>query len=275
MATILPLNISFGVTEFFSTTFSILLILCLCVYLYKKSKDERYKKSKYTIASLSIILILHLVIFPFIYTLMLKNNPASFEFKTTIHTNRKQIVFNEWINDSQSLPHEIKDLENIKLSNNIISNKQLKEFKNLNFTKSHIIYMDTNFDIPSRNLMATIYIFDKNGILKNKLHKSGSQKEIDSTKFENVINHDINYLKSELQYYKIKKTELDRNNFWTFTTILPYSISSIFTGNMSPITPTANIFYFIHYVLVYCIGISIFVHFLIININFLIKSRKI
>src|SRR5215813_10334443 len=111
MATILPLNISFGVTEFFSTTFSILLILCLCVYLYTKSKDERYKKSKYAIASLSIILILHLVIFPFIYTLMLKNNPASFEFKTTIHTNRKQIVFNEWINDSQSLPHEIKDLE--------------------------------------------------------------------------------------------------------------------------------------------------------------------
>lgn len=44
---------------------------------------------------------------------MLKNNPASFEFKTTIHTNQKKIVLNEWINDSRSLPHEIKDLEEI------------------------------------------------------------------------------------------------------------------------------------------------------------------
>jgi len=274
MTTILTSILSFGVGEFFSTTFLILFILSICVYLYRVSKYERYKKSKYVITSLSIILILHLVIFPFIYTLMLKNNPASFEFKTTIHTNRKQIVLNEWINDSRSLPNEIKDLENIKLSNNIISNKQLKEFRNLTFTKSHIIYMDTNFEIPSRNPIATIYIFDKSGILKNKLHKSGSQKEIDSTKFESVINHDINYLKSELQYYKVKKAELDRNNFWTFATILPYSISSIFTGNMSPITPTANIFYSFHYFIVYCIGIGVFLNFLILNINFLIKNRK-
>ncbi|RKT01916.1 hypothetical protein [Chryseobacterium defluvii] len=275
MTIILTLNISFGVAEFFSTTFLILLILCLCVYLYRKSKDERYKKSKYAITSLSIILILHLVIFPFIYILMLKNNPASFEFKTAIHTNQKQIRLNEWINDSKSIPQKIKDLENIKLSNSIILNKQLKDLKQLAFTKNYIIHTDVVPTIPARNFTATIYIFSKNGTLKNKLYKGGDQNELDSMTFGNAITQDINYLKNELQYYRVKKVELDKNNFWTFATLLPYSISSIFTGNMSPITPTANIFYFLHYFLVYCIGIGVFLHFLIININFLIKSRKI
>lgn len=269
---ILTNNISFGIGEFFSTTFLILIILSFCVFLYRTSKEERYKKSKYAIASLSLVLILHLVVFPFIYTLMLKNNPTSFEFKTSIHTNQKQIRLNEWINDSRSLPSKIKDLENIKLSNSIILNKQLKELKKLTFTKDHIIHTDVNFNIPGRDFMATVYIFNKDGILKNKLLKSGSQNELDSTKFESVINQDINYLKNELQYYKVKKAELDRNNFWTFATLLPYSISSIFTGNMSPITPIANIFYSFHYFIIYCIGIGVFLHFLLININFLIKK---
>jgi hypothetical protein len=204
---------------------------------------------------------------------MLKNNPASFEFKTTIHTNRKQIVFNEWVHDSHNIPNEIKALEDIKVSNYNILNKQIKELKQLTFTKDHIIHSDVNFNLP-RDFMATIYIFNKDGILKTKLHKSGGHEEIDSTKLESVINQNINYLKSELQYYKIKKAELDRNNFWTFTTILPYSISSIFTGNMSPITPIANIFYSFHYFIIYCIGIGVFLHFLILNINFLIRNRK-
>jgi cbb3-type cytochrome oxidase subunit 3 len=274
MPIVLTLNITFGIGESFSTIFLILFLLSICVFIYRISKYVRNKNFKYAIASLSILLILHSVIFPFIYTLMLKNNPASFEFKTTIYTNRKQIVLDEWINDSQSLPHEIKDLENIKLSNSIILNKQLKEFKNLTFTKSHIIYMDVNLSMPNRNPIATIYIFDKKGILKKKLDKSGGYTELDSVKFGSIINHNINYLKNELQYYKVKKAELDRNNFWTFATILPYSISSIFTGNMSPITPTANIFYSFHYFIIYCIGIGVFLHFLILNINFLIKNRK-
>lgn len=123
MVTILTHNISFGIGEIFSTTFLILIIFSFCVFLYRTSKNERYKRSKYVIVSFSLILILHLVVFPFIYTLMLKNNPASFEFKTSIHTNRKQTMLNEWINDSRSIPNEIKDLENIKLSNNTILNK--------------------------------------------------------------------------------------------------------------------------------------------------------
>lgn len=273
MATILTNKISFGIGESFSTIFLILFLLSICVFIYRVSKNKRNEKYKFTLGSLSFLLTLHLIIFPFIYTLMLKNDPASFEFKTTIHTNQKKIVLNEWIDDSHNIPNEIKTLENIKLSNYNILNKQIKELKQLTFTKDYIIHSDVNFNVP-RDFMATIYIFNKNGLLKNKLHKSGSQEEIDSTKFESVINHNINYLKSELQYYKIKKAELDRNNFWTYATIFPYSISSIFTGNMSPITPIANIFYSFHYFIIYCIGIGIFLHFLILNINFLIKNQK-
>lgn len=273
MTTILTNKISFGIGESFSTIFLILFLLSICVFIYRVSKNKRNEKYKFTLGSLSFLLTLHLIIFPFIYTLMLKNNPASFEFKTTIHTNQKKIVLNEWINDSRSLPHEIKDLEDIKLSNYNILKMQIKELKRLTFTKDYVIHSDVNFNIR-RDLIGTIYIFNKEGVLKNKLNTFGSQEEIDSTKFESVLNNNINYLKNELQYYKVKKAELDRNNFWTFATILPYSISSIFTGNMSPITPTANIFYSFHYFIIYCIGIGIFLNFLIININFLIKNRK-
>lgn len=93
-------------------------------------------------------------------------------------------------------------------------------------------------------------------------------------KFGNVISEDINYLKNELHYYKVKKAELDRNNFWTYATLLPFSISSIFTGNMSPLTPMANIFYTFHYIIIYCIGIGVFLHFLIINLELIIRNRK-
>ncbi|WP_336730873.1 hypothetical protein [Chryseobacterium sp. VD8] len=273
MKTILTNRISFGIGESFSTIFLILFLLSICVFIYRVSKNKRNGKYKFTLGSLSFLLTLHLIIFPFIYTLMLKNNPASFEFKTTIHTNQKKIVLNEWINDSRSLPHEIKDLEEIKLSNYSILKMQIKELKRLTFTKDYVIHSDINFNIP-RDFIGTIYIFNKEGVLKNKLNTFGNRQEIDSTKFESVLNNNINYLKNELQYYKVKKAELDRNNFWTFATVLPYSISSIFTGNMSPITPIANIFYSFHYFIIYCIGIGVFLHFLILNINFLIRNRK-
>lgn len=270
------INISFGIGEFFSTTFLILVILSICVRLYSLSKYEKYKKSKYAISCFSIVLALHLVVFPFLYTLMLKNNPASFEFKTAIQDSRKQLVLNEWIDDSKNIPYQIKYLENIKLSNYTVLNRQLKEFKQLIFTESSIIHTDFNYNLPNRNndLTATIYIFDKKGALKKKLHKSGNQVGLDSMKFGSVITEDINYLKNELNYYKAKKAELDRNNFWTFKTLLPYSISSIFTGNMSPLTPMANILYTLHYVIIYCIGIGVFLHFLIINLELIIRNRK-
>lgn len=93
-------------------------------------------------------------------------------------------------------------------------------------------------------------------------------------KFGSVITHDINYLKDELHYCKIKKVELGKNNFWTYTTLPPYSASSLFTGNMSPLTPIANIFYTIHYIIIYCIGIGVFLHFLIRNLELIIRNRK-
>ncbi|MCQ9638041.1 hypothetical protein MP478_01465 [Chryseobacterium sp. WG14] len=268
------INISFGIGEFFSTTFIILFILSICVRLYRISKYEKYKNSKYAISCLSIVLALHLVVFPFLYTLMLKNNPASFEFKTAIHDSRKQLVLNEWIDDSKNIPYQIKYLENIKLSNYTVLNRQLKEFKQLIFTENSIIHSDFGMNIPGRNSIATIYIFDKKGALKKKLDKTGDQTELETMKLGNVVTEDINYLKNELKYYKVKKAELDRNNFWTFTTLLPYSISSIFTGNMSPLTPMANILYTIHYVIIYCIGIGVFLHFLIRNLDLIIKNRK-
>lgn len=274
MPIVLINRISFGVSEFFSTILLILIILSFCVSLYRMSKNRRYQKFKYAIMSLSIIFTLHLAVFPFIYTLMLKNDPKSFEFKTSIYVNQKQVMVNEWVNDSQSIPHEVKDLENIKSLNKMLLHKKLKELKKLTFTKSCIIHADINPNIPGRNDMATIYIFDLNGYLKNKLYKSGDRQELDSTEFGSVITHDINYLKNELEYYKQRKDELDRNNVWTFASLLPYSISSIFTGNMSPITPTANIFYSIHYFIIYCMGIGIFLHFLITNISLIIKNSK-
>ncbi|MCD0480491.1 hypothetical protein LPB90_18785 [Chryseobacterium sp. LC2016-29] len=247
ITTILTNNISFGIWETFSTIFIILFILSLCIYLYRISKYKKNKNLKYALTSLSILLFLHLIFFPFIYTLMLKNNPNSFEFKTSIHDNEKEITLNEWANDSKTLPSKITNLEYIKLSNSTILNKKLKELSQLTFTENHIIHSDINFNIPGRDFMATIYIFNKEGILKDKLHKSGGQTELDSTKFGSVINQQINYLKNELQYYKIRKKQLDRNNFWTYPKLLPYSISSIFTGNMSPITPM--LIYFIQFII--------------------------
>lgn len=269
-------NISFGVGEFFSTILLILIILSFCTFLYRISKYEKYKKSKHAISCISIILTLHLVVFPFLYTLMLKNNPDSFEFKTAIYDNRKQLAFNEWIEDSKNIPYEIKYLHNIKISNYNILDKQLKELRQLTFTKSNVIFTDINFNIPSKNndFMASVYIFDRKGILKKKLYKSGSQTELDSMKFGTVITENINYFENELHYYKVEKAELDRNNFWTFRTLLPYSASSIFTGNMSPVTPLANIIYSIHYFIIYCIGIGVFLYFLILNIEFIIRNVK-
>jgi hypothetical protein len=151
------INISFVAGEFFSTTFLILIILSFCAYLYRISK--RYQKSKHAISCFSIMLTLHLVVFPFLYTLMLKNNSASFEFKTANHDNRKKLVLNEWIDDSKNIPYEIKYLENLKLLNYTILNKQLKELKQLTFTENNIIHTDVNFNIPGRDFMATIYVF--------------------------------------------------------------------------------------------------------------------
>lgn len=268
------ITISFGVGEFFSTVFLMLIILSFCAYLYRISK--KYQKSKYAISSLAIMLALHLVVFPFLYTLMLKSNPNSFEFKTAIHDNQKQVVMNEWIDDYKDIPSQIKYLENIKLSNYTILNKSLKELEQLTFTENYIIHTDFSFDFPQRgnDLTATIYIFDRKGVLKKKLHKIGSQISLDSMKIGTIITQDINYLKNELNFYKVKKAELDKNNFWTYATLLPYSASSLFTGNMSPLTPTANIFYTLHYIIIYCIGIGVFLHFLIRNLELIIRNRK-
>ncbi|OPB87417.1 hypothetical protein [Elizabethkingia ursingii] len=199
---------------------------------------------------------------------MLKNNPASFEFKDIIHNNEKQLALTGLTNDLKNIPSEINYFESIKISNDTIFNAPLKQLQRLTFSKNFITHASFYYNGPPGNLVAAIYIFDKKGTLKKTLYKSSkNHDELYAMKFTDLINEKINYLKSDLQYYKSKKTKIDKNNFWTFATLLPYSTSSIFTGNMSPVSPMANIFYTIHYFLVCCIGIGIFTHFIIKNIR--------
>lgn len=264
-------KIHFSFEEIISTLFIIIIILAFCVFLLKSSKSKQFISFGSAIKFFIGIIICHLIIFPLIYTLMLKNNPKCFEFRAEIFNNEKletQKVVTQNLNE---LSEEVKFVREVINSKDTILSKELKNFKKLYTSQKFYIFADDfiNFSTPGQSKPTVkLYLFDLKGNLRSKSSCSkDNQNELESVKIIDIINEKNISLQDRLNGYNLKREDIEQDNFWTFAKILPYSISTIFTGNMNPVTPAANIFYTIHYFLVCTIGIAIFVHFIIKNLR--------
>lgn len=228
----------------------IFLILILVYTSYKLYViSSKRKKVKLLLRVIAIFILLHLIIFPLLYTFIINNNPESIEIDNKIIKSEKNIrltelksVYNKDFKFQKNIISSIinENIEEVKYHYlNEFTNKKLLMLKS-NIISSHYIEA-----IPGERYTTTIFVFDKKG---NMLFDFPSFHDNKSLVF--ILNDYLNRLsKEELKKTKELKT-INSNSFWSYRRILPYTLNILFTGNFNPKNQIANIVYFFHNIIV-------------------------
>lgn len=222
-------------------------------------------QSKFTLLLkiFSIFVLLHFIVFPYVYVVILKTAPKSFQIDSEIEDNELVIAQQE-INER----YELKILENgtdiaLKLLNSMDTYLD-SSFHYLN--NDNILYMDT-------------FMLHKSTVYKDMGHPSAgfSTLSICNSKGQNMVNLIGEYgncisdemIISEFLSKQIKaigkansKLDLDKDkinnkDIWSYRRILAYSINIFDTDNLKPKSKLANIIFFIHKLIVWIFIVGI------------------
>lgn len=99
--------------------------------------------------------------------------------------------------------------------------------------------------VPGGSYYKDIEIYDKKGL---KIF------QFDTKSDKNLILEIINDYLKELESSKVEISkqirDIEKNQFWNYRQILPYTLNILFTDNFNPQSRTANLIYFFHNILV-------------------------
>ncbi|RSC93326.1 hypothetical protein [Tenacibaculum singaporense] len=212
---------------------------------------------------------IHFIVFPKVYVYILKNNPQSFKFDEYIQNNEKEISLKEVVKEYS--PEELVSQKSLVDSIIELDEGQLK--KKLEYLRGGNILKIDDFqfyiDIEERELLPgqdsdelvlrfDLKICNKEGILITSINDNyGSEVNYKNT-VKSFLRNISNDLKYSLENYKTIRMQIEeRNIFWTYDKILPYSINIFNTSNINPKSRLANNIVFLHQILLGIIGVVI------------------
>lgn len=226
------------------------------------------RKVLYLLAS--IFTFFHFVAFPLFYTYLLNSNPNNLKIEQDILKSEKSnqyLMVKEFYGES--------NIAKQKVLSDLITNEN--HFVNLTRENIH----DNQMFILSNYIVISTY----------KAKNTGGKHPIEPVECFNIykkngsfilsVDADVDYINvkklfnSEIANFKnleIKKNnaikDIHLNKFWSYKSILPYSINIFITSNIVPKSKTANAIFFIHNIVIFSFVLSMiagFVHSAIAN----------
>jgi hypothetical protein len=247
----------------------ILIIIYSSVMLWRIGNKKNKVKLLYKM--ISIFLLVHLVIFPLTYKSFINNNPESIEIDNEILNNEKHLSLDDF-HKSYNLKydkHKITVNKILSENKNLLNDLTWDEIgdKRLLFLKSHILLGYTNgFQVPGDVKGRQLLLFDLKG---NLLFDIPHDDNIN--KIENILN-DYLVILNKLKNSKTKRlNNINSNTFWSYRSILPYTLNVIFNDNFNPKSKGANLIYFIHNLIVAGFLLTFIMQ---LFQNFMIKNDK-
>ncbi|WP_109097731.1 hypothetical protein [Aquimarina sp. AU58] len=269
------LLISILQTEYYDDLLIALIILIFPLGLWTFS---RLSKFKIILRMFSVFVFLHLIFFPFIYLWLIQEDQNSIKFDSIVSKENKTESLRQL--DQQFKP--VKISEKLEILRIIITDENNENLNKLLFIPyNYGVLMLNDFlvypyaEMRPRENVHYLILCDKSGKFLFKmpyLNGHNDNNTIDIT-FMDFFKNSITILNKELGTYKKKKEIIDeKDDFWNYRKILPYSLNINSNSNMKPITKLANIVYAIHNFFVFGLILSIILR--LISSHVSLKSRK-
>lgn len=251
---IIPITIAFGVLSAISMDiFITLIMLSVSLFLFLLALKLQYDL---LLKTLSLFVLLHFIIFPYIYVILVKIDSKAFIFDTEIEKN-----------ELNTAEHELCDKYNLTVLSK-------GEGVTLHLLNSKSTYLDSSFNYLNNDNILSIdsFLLHKSTIYKNLGHPSAGfstlsvcdkmgkfivnltgefgNKISDELTLKQFLNNQLIAIKNANSKLEIDKNKISKKEIWTYRRILAYSINIFETDNIKPKTRIANIIFFIHKFLV-------------------------
>lgn len=234
------------------------IVLLVFVYsariFWKIAKRKQTKQIKLLFQTIAIFILVHLIAFPIFYIILIKQNVNSIKIEKNIVAFER----NEKLEKAFELEKEIEqkliesqkpELEKfVNGHSNILTEINWDSFDNKRIVKFDSFLVRGNSDkiqIPGGNYYKIIQIYNLEG---HKLFEFTT--ESDKTSLLDIFKNYLEDIESDKTNIKEKIKNIEKNQFWSYRQILPYTLNILFTDNFNPQSRTANFIYFIHNILV-------------------------
>ncbi len=236
----------------------ILVFLFISYYLWKKGKER--KENALLFKMISLFVLLHIVIFPIIYVLIIKNDSSSIEIDSKVLSFEKKSKLN-----NLDLSYNKNEIENQKLIvEDILNNgKKLLERETIYWFNDNDISNEYEADhsITIDNIVLYFYERDKeiphdpygrfiNVAPKDKNYKEFELKgDFDMSVIE-ILEKGLRRLELLSKERKNELNIIESNKFWSYKEVLPYTINILFSDSFKPKKSFSQLVHFFHNVLV-------------------------
>ena len=252
------------------------LVILLFLYVSRRLwvySGRKSSQGKLFFRTISLFFIIHLILFPVLYTLIINMNPKSISINENIITKEREEKLKISYKTQKRIQRKI-DFEKSSISKNSIrknyasrllrSNKSLLDsliWKEIDdnrviFLDSHIIRAYTQYKIiPEDDVYKVVEVYNLDGEKITELTTFSEKELLSEILFDCIIesNKDLKELESEKKNMQEEIKTIKSNAFWSYRQILPYTLNILFTSNFNPISSLANIVNAIHNILIVCL----------------------
>lgn len=257
-----------------NTIINTVIILTLLYTSYSLWKiGKRRKENSLLFKMISLFILIHIVIFPIIYVLIINNDPSSIEIDNKILSFEKEAKLKDL-----ELSYNKKDIESQKLIIEDILENELETIKKSTYyweDQTRSVFVEDEYDedeeeTGNEDLDNFISLEKYKLVLYEKYRqmvtddfgrfivinpKNGYQIfEISTLSFDSgvidVLKENLTRLKSVEDKINGQLNIIKSNKFWSYKEVLPYTINILFTDSFKPKRKGAQIIHFLHNVVV-------------------------
>lgn len=244
-----------------NTIINTVIILTLLYTSYSLWKiGKRRKENGLLFKMISLFILIHIVIFPIIYVLIINNDPSSIEIDNKILSFEKEAKLKDL-----ELSYNKKDIESQELIIEDILSSDIELLK-----EEDIFWLDDYYtfdeDEPDNFITTkkrTLYFYERSKQTpaipfgkfirinsKNKNFKEFELKgDFNMTAIE-ILKKRLDELK-QLKHKRFNQLNIIKlNKFWSYKEVLPYTINILFTDSFKPKRKGAQIIHFLQNVVV-------------------------
>lgn len=236
-----------------------LLVILVIAYLSKMfwvfSNKKRAPQIKLLFRTISLFIILHLILFPLIYVLLIHKSTSSIKIDENIIKYERETKLEDAIKVKNEIDTRSDSLKERHVVKNILAynHDYLDTVSWENIDDNHLIFLDTILIkgytqykcIPGDQVQKVITFYNRFGKKIIEVNTLSGQEYL-----SNILFDYLGELDKEKNEIKGKIDIIVANKFWSYRQILPYTLNILFTDNFNPQSRTANIIYFIHNILV-------------------------
>ena len=231
---------------------------------WKVSKRKQKKQSKLLFKTIAIFIMVHLVIFPIIYLIIVNGDASSIKIEKNISEYERNLKLERAITQERKIEKDLvlrgqPQLEGFlnKYSDTLsqVAWDSIEDIRILKIDSFSLVGYSEPGVPPGGGFYKNLNIYNSKGYRLNKFITNSNKEYMDG-----IIIDYLNSIKSDKNDIQEEIKSIKNNRFWSYRQILPYTLNILFTDNFTPQSKTANILYFLHNILVVGFLLSIIIN---------------